>query len=107
MAKNVKSRVFHGAMLGICLFLCLMAIISLGCFATEHNKIRKSHRKDHPDSNDHHYCILFTDSRAKNEILLSDGKSCVLVIWGETTIALVALGLGALFLIKAVISLKA
>lgn len=107
MVKNVNSRVFHGAMLGICLFLFLMAIISLGCFATEHDKIRKSHRKDHPNSNDQHQCILFTDPSGKDEILLSDGKTCVLVIWGETAISLVALLLGALFLIKATTGLKA
>lgn len=77
-----------------------MAIISLGCFASEHDKIRRSLRKDYPNSDDQHYCILFTDPSGEDKILLSDGKTCVLAIWGETAISLVALLLGALFLIK-------
>lgn len=107
--KNSKSRIFHGAMVGVCLFLCLMTIISLGSFAAEHNKIRKYSLDDNPYSDD--YCILFTHytGEEKNDrrlVKLSGGKSCVLAIWGEAGICVASLILGVEFLVKAIIGVK-
>lgn len=110
--KNSKSRIFHGAMVGVCLLLCLVAIISTGSFAAEHNRIRKYYRDHHPDSDDN-YCILFTDYTGRKDhdtghriVDLSGGKTCVLAIWGETAISVVSLILGVEFLVKAIIGVN-
>lgn len=108
--KNSKSRIFHGAMLGVCLFLCLVTMISSASFAAEHNKIRKYSRDHDPDSDD--YCILFTESTGETDseghliVDLSGGKTCVFAIWGEAAISVVSLILAVMFLVKAIIGVS-
>ena len=106
MVKNAGSRVFHSVMAAICAVLCLVAIVSFSTFATIHNKIRNDWKA--PPSEQ---CILFTksheDDRGRLWIQLSSGRSCVLAIWGEVFVAFLALLLGVVFIVKAVIGVNA
>lgn len=103
MVKNTGSRVFHFSMVVACAIICLVAIISFGSFATEHQEIRRKY-----DGRDKH-CILFTDSAGKNTstALLSDGQSCMFAIWGEVSVCFLALILGVMFVVKALIGANA
>lgn len=102
--KNAGSRVFHSIMVVPCAFLCLMALISFSCFAYEHDKIRKSLREVNPHAD---YCILFMKSAANGTVSPGNDPPCVLAIWGEVCVFFLSIFIGAWFIVKAVIALKA
>ena len=103
MVKNTGSRVFHVFMVVACAIVCLLAIISFGSFANEHQKIRRTYH-----GHDNH-CILFSDSAGKNTstILLSNSRPCMFAIWGEVSVFFLALILGVMFTVKALMAANA
>ena len=116
MAKNTAAghRVFHGVMVVPCAILCFVAIISFGTFASTHNEIGKKTDKaeDEYPLIRWNRCILFATTGVdlnskKNSVFLSDGRACVLAIWGEVFVALLALLLGSVFGVKAAIGVNA
>ena len=106
MVKSAGSRFFHGAMVVPCAILCLLAIISFGSFATEHDKIRKAVQKNE-GLIDPHYCILFIDAVGDDTVKLSEDHTCVFAIWGEVAVCFLAIVLGVFFTVKAVIGVHA
>jgi hypothetical protein len=110
MAKNTGSRVLFAILVAPCALLCLLSVISFASFAAMHNEIigKLDHEKD--------YCVLFnkdggttTDDDGNDVVILkSDGNGpCLLVIWGEVTVCFASILLGVLFVVKALIGLKA
>ena len=114
MAKKPGSRVFHGVMVVPCAVLCLVAVISFGTFASTHNEIGKKTDKaeDEYPLLRWNRCILFATTgkdpdTGEKQIFLSDGRACVVAIWGEVFVALFALLLGVAFSFKAAIGVNA
>ena len=108
MVKHAGSRVFHGVMVVPCAVLCLVAIISFGTFASKHNEIGKKLDKaeqKYPDVHSNR-CILFATTKY-NSVFLSGGRACVVAIWSEVFVALLALLLGVVFSVKVAIGVNA
>ena len=104
MVKNAGSRVFHGIMVVPCALLCLLAVISFSSFAYQHDKIRDEMHNAWKDTGvTPRYCILFTEHAVGKNVTLSDDHTCVFAIWGEVALSFIALLLGMLFIVKAII----
>ena len=114
MVKNAGSRVYHGILVAVCVVLCLVAIISFATFASTHNEFRKKteeFERQYPGYRLQR-CILFAGTGVQPftkeaGVLLSESDACVLAIWGEVSVALLSLLLGAVFVIKAAIGINA
>ena len=115
MAKNAGSRVFFGLMVILCVFLCIISLISFSTFVAEHNKIKKevSDFDKRQRVSRQQYCILFAESLGdvdkdgKREIELGADGPCVFAIWGEVTVCFFSVALGTLLVVKALIGLNA
>ena len=97
----------------LCVFLCIISLISFSTFAAEHNKIKKemSDFDKRQRASRQQYCILFAESLGDvdkdGKIELGADGPCVFAIWGEVTVCFFSVALGTLLVVKALIGLNA
>ena len=75
-------------------FVLILALVSLGAFASKHNEILG----DCPRCG----CILYSTRKSKGHFDFSHGKTCAFVIWGQVVIAAIAVGFIVSAVVKAV-----
>ena len=109
---SFMARIYHMCIAVAFLVVLILAFVSLGLLADKHNEFLGACSEAVPGRFGDCGCILYSTYDPDDEefpIKLSTGSTantCPFAIWGEAIVAVAALGLGLVALMKAILGKK-
>ena len=107
---SFMARIYHICIAVAFLVVLILAFVSLGTLADKHNEFLGACSEAVPGLFGDCGCILYsTYDSDRNFIRFSTGSTantCPFAIWGEAIVAVAALGLGLVALMKAILGKK-